>query len=121
MKTQKRSIFLFTFLVFSAGLMAQEAKETKNKKPHLTFTLHENEFYYTKGGEKESVKIDVVDSIIIARIIDTAIITNKVAKKDLNVHLEGDELLNHPKFEVLLNTILSRTVSEVRLKTNVFE
>lgn len=120
---KKYLFFLLTSIAVATTLEAQDVKTEagKSKKPHLTFSLQQNQFYYSKGSGEEKWKLQVVDSSTIASIIDTAILENKVAKKDLNVHLEGDDLLLHPQFDVLLNTILSKTVSEVRLKTNVFE
>lgn len=123
MKTMKKTFFFLLAVFLLSTANAQDSKETntKAKAPHLIFTLHQNEFYYSKGAEKEKVKLEELDSAAIAKIIEVAIIENKVDKKDLNVHMQGDDLLDHPKFEVLLNTILSKTVSEVRVKTNVFE
>lgn len=120
---KKRLFFLLTVMVLTTALAAQGSVEdsTKKKVPHLTFSLQENNFYYTKGADKEKVKLEVLDSNTVAAIIDKAIAENKVAKKDLKVHIEGDDLMDHPRFDVLLNTILSKTVSEVRLKTNVLE
>ena len=119
---QKRLFFLLTTLLLAGAAMAQNSKDSIAKKqPHLTFSLQENVFYYTKKSSPAKEKIEVVDSSIIANIIEAAITENKVARKDLKVHLEGDYLMDHPQFDVLLNTILSRTVSEVRLKTNVLE
>ena len=120
---QKRIFFLLTTMLLTTALFAQgnAMDSTKKKSPHLTFSLQENIFYYTKGADKEKVKLEVVDSASVATIIDKAIAENKVAKKDLKVHIEGDDLMDHPNFDVLLNTILSKTVSEVRLKTNVLE
>ena len=120
---KKRLFFLLTTLLLTAAAFAQDnvVDSIKKKSPHLTFSLQENSFYYTKGADKEKIKIEVVDSNAIATIIDKAIAENKVAKKDLKVHIEGDDLMDHPRFVVLLNTILSKTVSEVRLNTNVLE
>ena len=119
---KKRLFFLLTTVLFTAFAFAQSSSDSvKKKSPHLTFSLEENVFYYTKGWENSKVKIEVVDSSAIAAIIDVAIKENKVAKKDLKVHVEGDGLMDHPRFDILLDTILSKTVSEVRVKTNVLE
>mgnify|MGYP003576793016 CR=1 FL=1 len=120
---KKRLFFLLTTMLLAAAAFAQGSviDSTKKKSPHLTFLLQENVFYYTKGAEKEKTKIEVVDSLSVATIINVAITQNKVAKKDLKVHIEGDDLMDHPRFDVLINTILSKTVSEVRVRTNVLE
>ncbi len=119
---KKRLFFLLTTMLFSATVFAQRSTDSVQKKsPHLTFSLVENVFYYTKRAETSKVKIEVVDSSAIAAIIDVAIRENNVGKKDLKVHVEGDDLMAHPRFDILLDTILSKTVSEVRVKTNVLE
>ena len=120
---KKHFVFLLTALAISTGLLAQDKKEptVKSKTPHFTIALHQNEFYYSKGTDKERTKLLLVDSSVIARLIDAAIAENNVDKKDLKVHLEGDDLMANPRFDMLLHTILSKTVSEVRLNTNVFE
>lgn len=120
---KKHFIFLLTALLFGQTILAQQPveKETYKKNPHLTISLQKDVFYYSKGVDTAQLRITIMDSAVLARIIDAAIIENKVATKNLNVVLQGDDLLLHPQFDLLLNTILSRTVSEVRLKTNVYE
>lgn len=121
---KKHFIFLLVFLFFSTLLFAQDNVEKPvpvKKPPHLTFGLQDNTFYYQKGNDTAKHKIEVVDSSAIAAIINAAIVQNKVAPKNLNVILQGDDLMHHPHFELVLDTILSKTVSEVRIKTNVLD
>lgn len=120
---KKHLVFLLTSILLGQGLLAQlpMEKDVTKKNPHLTIRLQNDIFYYSKGVDTGQLKIAILDSVVVAKIIDIAIAENKVAPKALNVVLEGDDLLMHPQFEMLLNTILSKTVSEVRLKTNVFE
>lgn len=121
---KKHFFFLLTCVLLSTISFAQaktDAVAIKQKKsPHLTFTLLDGAFYYSKDAEAEKTKLEIVDSISVAKIIDAAIAQHKVAPKDLDVVISGDDLMQHPNFEILLHTILSKTVSEVRLKTNVF-
>lgn len=120
---KKHFVFLLPLLLLGPCLLAQlpNNKEIAKKKPHLTISLQKDVFYYSKGNDTTQLKITTLDSIVLAKIIDAAIIENKVTPKNLNVVLQGDDLMMHPQFELLLNSILSKTVSEVRLKTNVFE
>ena len=120
---KKHFIFLLTSVLLVQCLLAQapNKKDVAKKNPHLTISLQKDVFYYSKGVDTTQIKIAVIDSIALAKIIDAAIVENKVAPKNLAIVLQGDDLMLHPQFELLLNTILSRTVSEVRLKTNVFE
>lgn len=121
MKKHFKFFLLLTLLGNSVFAQAKEDKILQEKKlPHLTFSLQNDAFYYTKGKDTIKQMLVVVDSTTIANIVDKAIIENKVAPKNLNVVLQGDDLMLHPKFDVLIDTILSRTVSEVRVKTNVF-
>jgi hypothetical protein len=124
MKTMKKPFFfLLTLWLFSVTAFAQKAGDSvvHKKVPHLTFRLQENHFYYSKGTESIKIKLETVDSNAVARLIDEAVFENKVKPKDLNVVIDGDDLLSHPQFALLLDTILQKTVSEVRLKTNVVE
>lgn len=121
MKKHFKALLILSLL--SSAVFAQSKTEKdsiNNKLPHLTFSLQNDAFYYTKGTDTVRQKLAVVDSSTIATLVDKAIAENNVAPQKLNVVLQGDDLMLHPKFDVLIDTILSRTVSQVRVKTNVF-